>query len=468
MVDTVKTADVASLPLAPKNPLPYSEKVKAVRSLNTGMEKLRDAGGPVTRLRLGPKWLMPPIVATTSPRGGRDVLGRKDAFIDKTLAFHEDMRRLYGRNLFNMAHDDWLPVRRSIQPVFTKQHVRQFGGHMAQAAESVTATWSEGAVLDLDTECRKLTLRALGRSVLGLDLAERAEALGEPMRIPLEYVSDRGVRPVRAPWWLPTPARHRARASQAAVHRLAADILRGCRADPTLDAPLVHALIAATDPATGRSLSDEEICDELIVFLIAGHDTTATTLTYALWALGRHLDIQDRVADEVAELGERALTSDDLPRLPYTIQVLDESLRLCPPAPALHRMAVQDVEVDGCRVEAGTMVIVGIYALHRDPTLWDDPLEFDPERFSPENSKGRDRWQYVPFGAGPRSCIGDHFAMLEAILALATIMQHVEVRSLDDGFPMAVPFTMVAGGPIRARIKRRDSENEAGGQPRLT
>jgi cytochrome P450 len=463
VVDTVKTAGVGSLPLAPRNPLPYVEKVKAVRSLNTGLEKLRDAGGSVTRLRLGPKWLMPPIVVTTSPQGGRDVLGRKDAFIDKTLPFNEDMRRLYGRNLFNMAHDDWLPVRRSIQPVFTKQHVRQLGGHMAQAAETVTATWREGAVLDLDTECRKLTLRALGRSVLGLNLDERAEALGEPMRITLEYVSDRGVRPVRAPWWLPTPARHRARASKAAMQRLAADILSRGRADPSLDAPLVHALIAATDPATGRSLTDEEICDELIVFLIAGHDTTATTLTYALWAMGHHPDIQNRVAAEVDQLGERRPAPDDVARLPYTIQVLNESLRLCPPGPALHRMAVQDIEVDGYRVETGTMVIFGIYALHRDPKLWDDPLKFDPDRFSPDNSKGRDRWQYVPFGGGPRSCIGDHFAMLEAALALATIMQHVEVQSLDDDFPMAVPFTMVAGGPIRARIKRRDSEDEAVG-----
>lgn len=464
MVNTVKAADVASLPRPPKNSLPYMERVKAVRSLNMGIEKLRDAGGPVTRLRLGPKWLMPPIVVTTSPQGTRDVLGRRDAFVDKTLPFHEDMRRLFGRNLFNMTHDDWLPVRRSIQPVFTKQHVRQFGGHMAQAAETVSATWSTGAVLDLDAECRTLTLRALGRSVLGLDLAERAEALGAPMRITLEYVSDRGVRPIRAPWWLATPARHRARGSKAALHKLAADILRSCRADPTLDAPLVHALIAATDPDTGRALSDEQICDELIVFLIAGHDTTATTLTYALWAMGHHPEIQDRIAAEVAQLGERALTPDDVPRLPYTIQVLNESLRLCPPGPALHRMALQDIEIDGYRVEAGTMVIVGIYALHRDPRVWDDPLKFDPERFNPENSKGRDRWQYVPFGAGPRSCIGDHFTMLEATLAMATIMQQVEVRSLDDDFPMAVPFTMVAGGPIRARIKRRVSKDEAGGR----
>ena len=118
---------------------------------------------------------------------------------------------------------------------------------------------------------------------------------------------------------------------------------------------------------------------------------------------------------------------------------------------------MRDIDVDGYRVEAGTVAIVGIYAMHRDPALWDNPLVFDPDRFSPENSKGRDRWQFLPFGGGPRSCIGDHFAMLEATLALATIIRRVEIRSLDANFPLAVPFTMVAGGPIRARIHTRST-----------
>ena len=119
-------------------------------------------------------------------------------------------------------------------------------------------------------------------------------------------------------------------------------------------------------------------------------------------------------------------------------------------------MAMQDIEVDGHRVEAGTMVAVGIYALHRDPALWDNPLVFDPDRFSPENSKGRDRWQYLPFGGGPRSCIGDHFAMLEATLGLAAIIRNAEIQSLDDDFPLAVPFTTVAAAPIRARVHPRN------------
>jgi cytochrome P450 len=270
------------------------------------------------------------------------------------------------------------------------------------------------------------------------------------------YVADRAVRPVRAPWWLPTPARRRARAASATFHGLADDILQGCRADPTRDAPLVRALIDVADPETGQPLSDEDIRHELVVFLGAGYDTTATTLTYALWALGHHLDLQDRVAAEVAAVGDRPLTSDDVPRLGYTVQVLHEALRLCPPAAATSRMVMKDFDVDGYRVEAGTLVVVGIYAMHRDPVLWDHPLVFDPDRFSPANSKDRDRWQFLPFGGGPRSCIGDHFAMLEATLGLATIIRHTEIQSLDDDFPLAVAFTMVAAAPIRARVRPRN------------
>jgi cytochrome P450 len=446
---------IASLPLAPKNPLPYRQRLRAVRSFHTGTDTLRDAGGPVTRFSLAPRWLMPPIVLATSPQGIRDILSVKDGSVDKTTPVFSELRRAIGGNLADLAHEPWLPRRRTLQPVFTKQHVHQFGGHMAHAAETVSAQWRDGAEVDLDEECRRLTLRALGRSVLGLVLDEKADAVGEPLRVALSYAIYRALRPVRAPWWLPTPARRRARAARDTLRRLTDEILQACRADPPRDAPLVQALIAATDPVTGQSLSDSEICDELIIFIFAGHDTTATTLTYALWALGHHPELQDRVAAEVALLGDREPTPDDVPRLSYTVQVLRETLRLCPPAPTGTRMTSQDVEVAGFRVEAGTMLAFGRRTVQRDPALWDNPLTFDPDRFSPENSKGRDRWQYLPFGGGPRSCIGDHFAMLETTLALATLIRHVEVRSLDEDFPLTVHFTMVADGPIRARIRRR-------------
>lgn len=452
MVDTV---DVATLPLAPRNPLPRVQQIKALRTFHTGCEAFRDAGGAVTRV--APTWVLPPFVITTSPAGARDVLSRSHPFVSRSQPIYTEHRRLIGGSMFNFEHDAWLPRRRALQPLFTKQRVTQFAIHMAQCADELSGSWGDGAVIDLDYECRRLTLQVLARSVLGLDLDARAGMqLGEPLHTAANYVTGRALRPVRAPWWLPTTARRRARAACATFHRLADDVLQACRADPTRDAPLVRALIDVVDPETGRTLSDEDIRRELVVFLQAGYDTTATALTYALWALGRHRQLQDRVAAECAAVGDRRVTADDVPQLGYTVQVLNEALRLCPPAPVASRMVTKDFDVDGYRVEAGSWVVVGIYAMQRDPALWARPLVFDPDRFTKTNSKDRNRWQYLPFGGGPRSCIGDHFAMLEATLGLATIIRRTEIRPLEDDFPLAVPFTMVAANPIPARVRPRN------------
>jgi cytochrome P450 len=451
MIDTSTPKTVAGLALAPKNPLPYRQQLKAVKTLHTDQQVLRDAGGPLTRVKLAPKWLLPELVVATSPQAAHDILGRTGSTAERAPS-HIETQHLLGASLFTLNHDGWLPRRRALQPVFTRHSVRAFGGHMAQAADMVADSWGDAAVVDLDAECRRLTMRALGRSVLGVDLDERADAIAGPLRTALGYVTARVTSPVKAPRWLPTPARRRARAAAATLRAQAAEILQACREDPDRDGPLVRAMITATDPATGRTLTDEQICNELIVFMLAGHDTTATTLAYALWALGRHPEIQQRVRAEATAIGARELTPDDIPRLRYTVQVLHEALRLCPPGPVNPRQVTEDIEVDGYLVKAGTICAVGVYALHRDPALWERPLAFDPDRFSPHNSLGRDRWQYIPFGAGPRTCIGDHFAMLEATLALATIIRRTEIHSLNDDFPLAMPFTMVAGAPIRAQV----------------
>ena len=448
-----------SQPSVPRNPMPVRAQLRALRTFSTGFEELRDAGGPVTRLKLAPRWLMPEVVVATSPQGGRDILGRSAAVVDQTDV-HREMRHALGGNLFDLMHDEWLPRRRVVQPLFTKRHVRSFGGHMARAAQSVADGWVEGQRIDLDVECRRLTMRALGRSVLGPDLDERADAIDEPLRVVLSYLADRACAPIRSPRWLPTPARSRARAAGAALRELADDVLRACRQDPQLDAPLVRALLAATDPETAKPLTDIEIRDELIAFMAAGHDTTATTLSYALWQLGRNARIQERVRDEAAAVGDRELTPDDIEHLGYTVQVLREALRLCPPAAGTSRTALRDMTVDGHRVEAGTTLVFGIYAVQRDPDLWDRPLIFDPDRFAPEAVAQIDRWQYLPFGAGPRSSAGDHFAVLEATLALASIVRSTEIRAESPQFPMATPFALVAGGPIWARVAWRSQTTE--------
>lgn len=446
--------DVSTLPLAPRNPLSIRQLANAVRALDTGQELIRAAGGPVTRVQLGPKWLVPPLVAVFSPEGIRDVLGRNDAFAERCIV-HDEVRHAAGDSLFVLPNEQWRPRKRALQPVFTKQNVRAFGGHMSGAAQTAVDSWADGGDIDLDAECRRVTMQSLGRSVLGIDLNERAGVIVEHMHVASSYATDRALRPVRAPRWLPTPARKRARAAVAAMRGVAAEILHACRVDETHDAPLVRALMAATDPETGLAISDEDICNDLLIFMLAGHDTTATALTYALWALGHHQEIQDRVAAEAAALGDRELTPADVPSLRYTVQVLDEALRMCPPAAGVGRLALQDMAVGGYRIEAGSLVALGIYAVHHDPEVWPNPQVFDPDRFSPENSLGRDRWHFIPFAGGSRSCIGEHFARLETTLALATIVRSVEVVSTDADFPVDVPFTTVARGPIRARVRAR-------------
>lgn len=456
MVEVLEKPAVGTLTLAPKNPMSYRQQLKAVRSYIDGLQALLDVGGPVTRLVFGPRWLMPPVVLIASPQGARDLLGRTDEVCDRgrTRTMIE-MAALMGGSLLNLPHERWLPRRRALQPMFTKRHVTRYAGHMAGAAEAVAGGWCDDAIVDLDAECRKLTLRALGRSVLGVDLDERADEVGHALRISLKWVGDRSARVLNLPRWMPTGGQRAARRGKATLHRLAAEILDAVRTDPDRDAPLVRALIEAIDPETGRPLTDDEICHELVLFMLAGHDTTSTTLAYALWSLGLYRDIQDRVRAEVAALGERALTPDDVPRLGLTVRVLHEALRLCPPASGTLRAPTRDIVVDGYRVEAKTIALVSFYAMHRDPALWENPLLFDPDRFLPERSQGRSRWQYLPFGGGPRSCIGDHFAMLEATLALATIIRTAEIESVDAEFPLATPFSVVAAAPIRARIRAR-------------
>jgi cytochrome P450 len=466
MLDSPEATDVAKLPRAPKNPLSYWQQLSAVRSLIDGHQELIDAGGPVTRIVLGPKWLFPTAVFIASPQGARDVLSRNDEIADRggsTMAIQ--LSKLMGGNLLVLRHQQWLPRRRTLQPMFTKLRVRRYAGHMAAAAQTLVDGWCDGATVDLDTECRALTLRALGRSVLGQDLDDRADNIGPALRTALSWVADRATRPVNLPQWAPTPGQRRARKANATLHQLAAEILTAVRADHTRDAPLVRALIDATDPQTGQPLSDEDICHELVLFILAGHDTTSTTLTYSLWALGQHPDIQDRVFDEVSALGDRPLTPDDVPQLGQTVRVVHEALRLCPPGSGTPRLLTKDLAVDGYRLEAGTVAVVNFYAMHRDPALWEEPLKFDPDRFLPERSKGRSRWQYLPFGGGPRSCIGDHFAMLEATLALATMVRGARIESLNDDFPLATPFTVVAAEPIDARVHPRNPTH-AGSQNR--
>jgi cytochrome P450 len=448
--------DAASAPPAPDVPLGLIPRLNALRVFHTGFGVIRDAGGPVAMVRFGPGRLLPRYCVVTSPQGIRDVLGGTDDTFDKFDLTHVESLA-WGDNLLNMPHEAWLTRRRALQPLFTKKHVADYSSEICATAESITASWADGSTVDLDHEARVLTLRVLGRSIFGLDLGDRAEELAAPMNHCLRWVSARATRPVRSPIWLPTPARARMRTSRARVQQVIDEAISAARNDPDHPAELINLLFKTIDPVTGRPLTDRAISDELFVFIIAGHDTSSTTIAYSLWALGRNPVMQNKVAAEVAAIGDRTLTVDDVARLPYTVQVVHEALRQCPPASAVVRFTTRDAVADGYRIPAGTNILVGIHALHHDPAWWPDPADFDPDRFTSERSSGRDRWSYLPFGGGPRACIGQHFAMLEAVLGVASMVRSVEIVSANPDFPLAIPFTTTAAGPIPARVRRRQA-----------
>jgi len=450
------TTETSAYPIAPDVPVNLIARLNALRVYHTGPGLVRDAGGPVAMLRFGPEWLIRPFVVITAPQGARDVLGVADGAYDKENLIHVESRG-WGENLFNLPYESWVNRRRVLQPLFTKKHVASFAGHMADAADSIAESWIAERIVDLDQGCRKLTLRVVGRSIFGVDFGERSLELGPPIKQVLRWVKGRSARPVRAPSWLPTPARHRFRAALAVIRGVIDEAITDARDDPACNAELIRLLLETTDPTTGELLTDKAIRDELFIFLIAGYDTTATTLTYCLWAIGRDSALQERVAAELATLGDRQLTVGDVPHLPFTVQVIHEALRMCPPGPAITRRAMRDVIIDGHRVPAATNVLIGVYALHHDPALWTDPEVFDPDRFTPDRCVERSRWQFLPFGAGQRNCIGSHFAMLEATLGLSNIIRRIDITSLASTFPLALPFTMSAGGPVPAAIRPRVS-----------
>jgi cytochrome P450 len=425
--------------------------MRELQQLRDIYEEFRDTTGPVTMLKLGPRRMVPLVAVMTSPEAARGVLGRHDGAFDKLTPSDVEIRRTLGDSLFSFTHELWRARRRTLQPLFTRQHVASFTGHMLEAADSLAARWwAAHTAVDLDQEMRRLTLAVLGSTLFGRPLAEDSTELGFHIERVLRYTKERFSRPVRAPRWLPTPARGRMRASRRFVDELAAEVLDtkgAARSD------LVDLLTAAVDPVTGEPLTHEELVNELFIFLGAGHDTTATVLTTALWLLGRHPDLQEAVAEEARDVPEPSMVA--LPRLSLTARVLQEAMRLYPPAAALVRLSTCETAICGFRIPEGTQAIISIWAIHRDPELWDDPLRFDPDRFLPAHVAQRDRWAYLPFGAGERRCIGEHFAFTEALIALAVLVSRFRVEPHQEELPLEIPFTLTVDGPTPARVRPR-------------
>jgi cytochrome P450 len=270
----------------------------------------------------------------------------------------------------------------------------------------------------------KVTLRIAGTTLFSSDVTGEADEIGRAFRIGFAHVNRRMNTPPLVPHWLPTPGNLAFGRAKRLLDRVVLRLIAERRRSGAQPADLLSLLVAAQDEETGVGMTDEQVKNEVLTLLMAGHETMGAALAWTWYLLGRHPRVQNDLADEVrGRLGGRSPTLEDLPQLPLTRAVFEETLRLYPPAWGQPREALAADEINGYAIPAGAPVALSQYLTHRHPDFWDNPEEFDPQRFLPERAAGRHRFAYFPFGAGPRGCIGNHMALMEGPLVLATIVQ---------------------------------------------
>jgi cytochrome P450 len=403
--------------------------------------------GDVVAYRLGPRrgphWLRRTVIAVHHPDGVHRVLTDGQVFVRRTPGF-EALTDMFGKGLLTSDGETWLRQRRTLQPLFTPRRVAGYLELMTAEAERIMAdpVVRPGAIVDLHQLMQRYTLHVVGRALFGDDVDDVVADLRHLVPLVGELALARTRQLPHLPMSWPTPLNRgfvRARTAQYAIVDRILDRRRAGGGDD-----LLSRLWAATDPETGQPISTQEIRDQVLVFLLAGHETTAGALTFTLHLLGRHPHIQEQVA-AVATAPVDPRGGRDLIRT-----ALLEGMRLFPPAHTTDRLAVSDTEISGHRIPAGTGVLVSAWVTHRHPQFWPDPEHFDPGRFAADQD--RPRYAYFPFGGGPRSCIGEHFALLEGTVLLRTLLARYRVESLDPRLPLVPLITLRPTAPVRVRL----------------
>jgi len=384
----------------------------------------RASYGDVVRFRLGPMVLH--LVA--HPDGIRRVLQECSEQYDKETRSSAKIRGMTGLGLLTANGALWHRQRRLVQPGFRPAAVAGFVARMVDATDAMIEGWRRRAKssgpFDIASEMMRLTYTIVGRTLFSADVSGDADAVEHAMAVLLAHTYGRLQRIVDLPLAVPTPGNRCFNAALATVDRVVFRILAERRRTDPEHQPedLLSILLRERDEETGRGMSDEELRNETITLLLAGHETTANSLTWTLYLLARHPEAMDRLSDEVESvLGDRAPAAADLAALSFTERVIREAMRLYPPIWILERRAVEEDEIGGYRIPAGSTVEVSPWVTHRHPDFWEEPERFDPDRFTPERSAGRPPLAYMPFGAGPRYCVGGHFAMTEALVILARV-----------------------------------------------
>ena len=420
---------------------------------------------------LPPEVYTAPLVAETVA-GRRRVHVLDPALIQEALVRHaddlvktEDLRRVLGpalgEGLLTAEGAHWRWQRRGAAPAFAPARLGAFLPAMLAAAETTAARWAalgEGATVDIGHETTVTTFDVIVSTMLsggaGLDVARIERSVADYLA-PTGWVFAYGL--LGLPGWMPHPGQRRAATARRYFRAAIRDAVARRRAAPAGEADLVSLLLGSADPDTGRRMTDGELADNIATFMAAGHETTANGLAWTLHLLSRHPEIEARLVAEVRRVaGDGPVAPEHVERLAFTRAVFDEAMRLYPPAPLIARRAVRPFTLGPARIETDTVLVVPVYALHRHQALWDVPERFDPDRFSPERTQARHRYAFMPFGAGPRICIGAGFATLEATAILAVLLRRFRLEAVDMLDPRpAMRVTLRPARPIHLRLRPR-------------
>jgi cytochrome P450 len=360
----------------------------------------------------------------------RQVLAGPRQAYSKGNRFYREVAATFGWGLLTSEGEMWERQRRLVQPLFTRKTIASYSDLMGEEAIALAERWDGRSSVDANAETVRLSLRMVGRTIFGDDVERAGEVLDWAFPLLNRHTYRRAVSPVATPQSWPTPENRRATRAREALYGVIDELVERRRRSGADGDDLLSRLLNARDPETGAAMDAQEVRDQALIFLLAGHETTSTALTFTFHLLGRHEDEQELVRGEVdAVLDGRPPSVDDVPALARTAMAIKEAMRLYPPAYATGRLLHVDDEIGGYRIPAGAFVAVAQWATHRHPQFWPDPERFDPTRFTPEREAERHTYAYFPFGRGPRACIGSHFAMLESVIAVAAVLQRHRITS---------------------------------------
>jgi len=371
------------------------------------------------------------------------------------------LRPLLGRGLVLNEGESWLHQRRLMQPAFHRKRLATLATMMTNEAASLVQRWqtpvAEGAPVNISREMTQVTMQIILKSMFSTDIEGEFDNISQAIQVALAQISKRVMSLISVPESWPTPGN---RAFDAAIKTLDTYVYRIIeerrRSGKEMD-DLLGMLLAARDEDTGEGMSDTQLRDEVMTLFLAGHETTANLLTWAWYLISTNLEVEQRLHAELdTVLGKRLPTIADLQALSYTRMIIDETLRLYPIAWLLSRQPNQDDNIGGYHVPAGATLLLSPYVIHHSPAYWENPEQFDPERFTPERSANRPRYVYFPFGGGPRQCIGNSFAQMEAQLIIATIAQSYRLRLLPgEQVELKGAITLIPETPIQMTVHPR-------------